>query len=161
MPGIPQGGPVRCSSTVLRLLPPPSHETFKLLRLPAALRLISPYLLTGSLTWLAAPPLWPISRQDCWILRIMDVAIFFFFFFAWAVPRWIHSERSRIKLEKMRWKRGEEVEGGYSLCVCCTELCPWTQLCEIWERIQQENGTGKERKERGAVVCSKKWKWWR
>lgn len=82
MPGIPQGGPVRCSSTVLRLLPPPSHETFKLLRLPAALRLISPYLLTGSLTWPAAPP--PLAYLKAGLLDFEDNGcgyIFFFVFF--------------------------------------------------------------------------------
>ena len=66
--GLPQGGPVRRPPAVLGLLPPPSHETFELLRLPAALRLVSPYVLTDR-------TLWPILRQDYWNRRI-----FFFFF---------------------------------------------------------------------------------
>lgn len=46
MPGLPQRGPLRRSPAVLGLVPAASHETFKLVRLPAALRLLSAHLLT-------------------------------------------------------------------------------------------------------------------
>lgn len=49
MPGLPQRGPLRRSPAVLGLVPAASHETFKLVRLPAALCLVSPHLLTDSL----------------------------------------------------------------------------------------------------------------
>lgn len=56
MPGLPQRGPLRRSPAVLRLVPAASHETFKLVRLPAALRLISAHLLTDwRLRWPTLP----------------------------------------------------------------------------------------------------------
>lgn len=56
MPGLPQRGPLRRSPAVLGLLPAASHETFKLVRLPATLRLISAHLLTDwRLRWPTVP----------------------------------------------------------------------------------------------------------
>lgn len=59
--GVPQGGPLRRPSAVLGLLPPAPHETLQLFRLPAALRLLPPHLLTGSGTQLTPPPAPPLA----------------------------------------------------------------------------------------------------
>lgn len=62
LPGVPQRGPLWRSPAVLGLVPAASHETFKLVRLPAALRLIPPHLLTD---WLALKTADGSQYQDC------------------------------------------------------------------------------------------------
>lgn len=72
VPGLPQRGPLWRSPAVLGLIPAASHETFKLVRLPAALRLIPPHLLTD---WRLRGPMVPNIRIVR-VQRIIDVAIF-------------------------------------------------------------------------------------
>lgn len=81
MPGLPQRGPLRRSPAVLGLLPAASHETFKLVRLPAALRLISAHLLTDwRLRWPTVPNV-RIVRGSVDNRRGNYCCFFFFVFF--------------------------------------------------------------------------------
>lgn len=79
LPGLSQGGPVRRSPAVLGLLPSSSHETLELLRLPAALCLISSHLLIH----FTVGTLRSMSRQDRSRWRIIDLD---YLFFVWFFP---------------------------------------------------------------------------
>lgn len=93
----------------------------------------------------------PLANLKAGLLELEDNGCGFFslhhFFLLELFPNGSVSNRAE-------WNEMEMDEDMY-LCICCTELFPWTQLYEIQERAKLEKRRGIER-ERG----NKKWERW-